>query len=98
MKKQRLQHWILAADLTWVSIAIALAYVLNYGPRVLGSAADFFLFLAPMVFGVSCLWTIMFSAMKLDGFRRGWDFAAVVSQLFLGVCFLMTVLFASSYM
>jgi lipopolysaccharide/colanic/teichoic acid biosynthesis glycosyltransferase len=98
MKKQKLQHWILAGDLTWVVIAMALAYLLRYGPRWYGPVGGSFMIFLPTVLGALGLWTVMFSAMKLDGFRRGWDFSAIVSQLFLAVCLLVTFLLAGSYL
>jgi lipopolysaccharide/colanic/teichoic acid biosynthesis glycosyltransferase len=36
--------------------------------------------------------------MKLDGFRRGWDLPATLSQLFLALCLLMAVLMAGAYL
>jgi lipopolysaccharide/colanic/teichoic acid biosynthesis glycosyltransferase len=98
MKKQKLQHWILAGDLTWVLMAMAMAYLFRYGPRWYGPGGASVLTFVAALLGALALWAVMFSAMKLDGFRRGWDFSAVVSQLFLGVCFLETLLLAGSYL
>jgi lipopolysaccharide/colanic/teichoic acid biosynthesis glycosyltransferase len=98
MKKQRLQYWILAGDLMWVFVAMALAYVFRYGPQWYGPAGGSVVTFVPALLGALGLWALMFSAMKLDGFRRGWDFSAVISQLFLGVCFLVTFLLAGSYL
>jgi lipopolysaccharide/colanic/teichoic acid biosynthesis glycosyltransferase len=36
--------------------------------------------------------------MKLDGFRRGWDLPATLSQLVLALCLLMAVLMAGAYL
>ena len=98
MKKQKLQHWILAGDLTWVLIAMPIAYLLRYGPTWYGPVGGSFVTFVPALLGALVLWTVMFSAMKLDGFRRGWDFSAIVSQLFLGVCLLVALLLAGSYL
>jgi len=98
MKKQRLQHWILAADLTWMLIAISSAYTLWNGPRWYGIGGNTFATFAAALLAALGIWTAMFSTMKLDGFRRGWEFSAVISQLFLGVCFLVTCLVAGSYL
>jgi len=97
MKKQKLQHWILAVDLCWMLAAIVVAYFARYGISWHRSDGFSLLTFAPILLGSSALWAVMFSAMKLDGFRRGWDFSAVISQLFLAVCLLLTFLFAGSY-
>lgn len=98
MKKQRLQHWILAADIAWSVIALALAYVLRYGFTWHGpSDGTFLAFVPPLLIAVSG-WALIFSWMKLDGFRRGWDLPATLSQLFLALCLLMAVLMAGAYL
>src|SRR5258708_39810776 len=43
------------------------------------------------------LWTFIFSWLRLDGFRGGWRFSAVLSQLFPAVLSLMVILLASGY-
>ena len=54
MKKQKLQHWILAADLVWASIAMAMAYVLTYG-TMLDSTGEKRLFsFRPAIIVFSC--------------------------------------------
>jgi lipopolysaccharide/colanic/teichoic acid biosynthesis glycosyltransferase len=98
MKKQKLQHWILAGDLAWVLMAMGFAYLIRYGPRWYGPAGGSVVTFVPALLGAIGLWAVMFSAMKLDGFRRGWDFSAIISQLFLGVCFLVSFLLAGSYL
>jgi lipopolysaccharide/colanic/teichoic acid biosynthesis glycosyltransferase len=98
MKKQRLQHWILAADITWAFIALSLAYVMRYGFTWNGpSDGTFFTFVPPLLVAVA-IWALIFSWMKLDGFRRGWDLPATLSQLFLALCLLMAVLIAGAYL
>jgi lipopolysaccharide/colanic/teichoic acid biosynthesis glycosyltransferase len=79
-------------------IAIATAYILRNGPRWYGLGGSSLATLVPALLAALGLWTVMFSVMKLDGFRRGWEFSAVISQLFLGVCFLVTFLLAGSYL
>ena len=97
MKKQRLQHWILASDITWALIALPLAYVVRYGFTWHGPADGTFLaFVPPLLIAVS-VWALIFSWMKLDGFRRGWDLPATLSQLLLALCLLMAVLMAGAY-
>jgi lipopolysaccharide/colanic/teichoic acid biosynthesis glycosyltransferase len=98
MKKQRLQHWILAGDIAWALIAFPLAYVMRYGFIWHGPAdRTFFSFVAPLL-GAVAVWVLISSWMKLDGFRRGWDLSATLSQLFLALCLLMVVLMAGGYL
>ncbi len=97
MKKQKLQHWILAGDITWALIALPLAYVMRYGFTWHGPTdGTFFTFVPPLLVAVA-VWALIFSWMKLDGFRRGWDLPATLSQLFLALCLLMAVLTAGAY-
>jgi lipopolysaccharide/colanic/teichoic acid biosynthesis glycosyltransferase len=98
VKKQKLQYWILAADLFWIAIAALAAYVLRYGfAWYEPSGTSRLIFVLPLLATVG-LWAMIFSWMKLDGFCRGWQPSAIFSQLFLGVCFLMTVLLVSGYL
>jgi putative colanic acid biosysnthesis UDP-glucose lipid carrier transferase len=97
VKKQRLQHWILVVDLVWLLAAMIAAYVLRYGLRWHARSGGLVGYV-PALLGALATWTLMFVAIKLDGFRRGWDFPAVVSQLFLGVCSVTLVLGVSSYL
>jgi lipopolysaccharide/colanic/teichoic acid biosynthesis glycosyltransferase len=98
VKKQKLQHWILTADLIWAIVAMVLAYVLRYGFRWHGSSDSSFLTYVPPLLVAMSLWLAIFSSMKLDGFRRGWHLPAIFSQLFLAVTVLMMVLFAGGYL
>ena len=98
MKKQRLHHWVLAADITWAFVALPVAYVMRYGFTWRGSSDGTFLsFISPLLVAVA-LWGIISSQMKLDGFRRGWDLSATLSQLFLAIGLLMVVLMAGAYL
>ena len=98
MKKQRLQHWILVGDVVWAFIALPLAYVMRYGLTWHGPTdGTFFTFVPPLLVAVAA-WALIFSWMKLDGFRRGWDLPATLSQLFLALCLLMAILMAGAYL
>jgi lipopolysaccharide/colanic/teichoic acid biosynthesis glycosyltransferase len=98
MKKQRLQHWILAGDIAWAFIAISLAYVMRYGFTWRGPSDGTFLTFVPPLLVAVAVWGGIFSWMKLDGFRRGWDLSATLSQLFLALCLLMAILMAGAYL
>jgi lipopolysaccharide/colanic/teichoic acid biosynthesis glycosyltransferase len=97
LKTQTLHYRILAADLSWAVVAMCSAYVLRYewSPQGLGGSSVF-IFGPPLLLTL-LLWTIIFSWLRLDGFRGGWRFSAVLSQLFPAVLGLMVILFASGY-
>jgi lipopolysaccharide/colanic/teichoic acid biosynthesis glycosyltransferase len=98
MKKNRFPLWILASDLLWVAIAFLCADLLRYG--ILWSAAQerFVHELLPVLLVAWLLWAVLSNKMKLDGFRGGWHFPAMVSALFLAVSLMMTMLLAGSYL
>ena len=98
MKQQRIQHWILAADLIWTVLAMALAYSLRYGMNWYQPAETSFLVFLPALVMALILWSVMFARMKLDGFRQGWFLPAILAHLFLGVSFLILALLATEYM
>jgi lipopolysaccharide/colanic/teichoic acid biosynthesis glycosyltransferase len=98
MKKNRFPQWILAADLLWLAIAFLCADVLRYGVHW-GDAQEHFAHnLLPFLCVAWLLWGLLSSKMSLDGFRGGWHSPAMVSALFLGVSFLMTLLLAGTYL
>lgn len=97
MNTQKLRNWILIGDLAWVAISVGLTYALCYGLRWNDHVTQVLFSFVPTLIGVLVLWTITFSVMKLDGFWRGWNLAAIISQLFLSVCFLVVFLLACSY-
>lgn len=98
MKKQKLQHWILAADLVWTSIALVMAYVLTYGTMLDSTGERRLLTFVPLLFGALALWAGLFSWMKLDGFRLGWHLPAIVSELLLATCCLLGLLLAAVFL
>jgi lipopolysaccharide/colanic/teichoic acid biosynthesis glycosyltransferase len=101
VKKQKLQHWILAADLVWAAVAMAAAYVFTYGMTWDATAKSRFLTFVPLLLGALVVWAGLFSGMKLDGFRLGWHLPAIVSDLLLATCcllgFLLAALFLARY-
>ncbi len=98
MKQQRIQHWILAADLVWLVVAMALAYCLRYGMNWDQPAGASFLAFLPALATALVVWAVMFARMKLDGFRQGWYLPAILAHLFLGVSFLVLILLATEYL
>jgi lipopolysaccharide/colanic/teichoic acid biosynthesis glycosyltransferase len=98
MKTQKLRYGIVAADLCWGVGAMALSYVFRYGHtwqdpgRIPASA------FLPFVVSALLFWTVLSSWLPLDGFRGGWRFSAILSQLFPAVSSLMVLLFAGAYL
>lgn len=98
MKTPWLRYCILAADLCWCLSAMALSYLLRYAQawqdpaRVPASA------FAPFAVSALLFWTVLCLLLPLDGFRGGWRFSAILSQLFPAVSSLMVILFAGAYL
>ncbi|HZR57835.1 MAG TPA: sugar transferase [Terriglobales bacterium] len=97
MKKHKLQYWILGADELWTILAMALAFVLRFGLTWQDSIGNSAVIYLPPLLGSLALWAVLFSPMQLDGFSKGWHPSAILSQLFLAICFLMMALFAGGY-
>lgn len=96
LKKQRLQYWILGADIAWCLVALLLADATRYGFD--RPAVSLPIRLVATFLVTAFLWTIIYTRMQLDGFRRGWHPSSIFSQLFVAVCFLMLILMASGYL
>ena len=98
MKKQRLQYWILAGDITWALIAFPLAHVMRYGYHWYEPAhVSFSTFLLPLIV-TPFLWCGIFCWMQLDGFRRGWRTSSVIIQLLVALCLLVMILMTGAYL
>jgi len=98
MKIQRLHYGILGADLGWSMLAMGASYLLRYeyswrDPARIPAAT-----FVPFVATVLLFWSVLSSWLSLDGFRGGWRFSAMLSQLFPAVLSLMVLLFAGAYL
>jgi lipopolysaccharide/colanic/teichoic acid biosynthesis glycosyltransferase len=98
-RRRALAYWILAVDLIYACLAMAVAVLLRYG---LGWDAPL-LSHAVRTHGVQLLlalilWTLLSVWMELDGFSRGFWLPAVISQVCLAVGTLMVLLLASDYL
>ncbi len=98
MKKHKLAHWILAGDLLWMVASLSLAYLLRCGFHWYGPEGDSFRNYLPVLITAFVLWSGISVWMQLDGFRRGWDLSATMSQLFLAICLLMMILMTGGYL
>src|SRR6266481_972606 len=99
MKIRNLRYWILTADLLWVLGALGLGIYLRYaGTKV---TTDFILHYQTyslMILAAVVAWTLLYFEMSLDGFKGGWHFFAILSQLIVAVSLLMIVLLALSFL
>jgi lipopolysaccharide/colanic/teichoic acid biosynthesis glycosyltransferase len=98
MKIQRLHYGILSADLCWSAIAIVVSYALRYEHAWQDPARIPALTLVPFLASTVLFWAVLSSWLSLDGFRGGWRFSAMLSQLFPAVLSLMVFLFAGAYL
>ena len=98
MTTRNLRNTVLTADLAWGVLAMPLAYLLRYGWAWHGSADSSALTFVPPLMATLLLWSVMSAWVRLDGFRAGWVFSAVVSQLSLAVSALMCALFTLAYL
>ena len=98
MTLRNLRSLILTVDLAWGMFAMPLAYLLRYGWVWHGPPdRSALVFLLPLM-ATLLLWSVMSSWGRLDGFRAGSLFSAVVSQLLLSVLALMSAVFALTYL
>jgi len=98
VKNKKLERWILTADLAWMPVAFALGYFLRYGSHWYPSMDRVLWTYMPFVSAAMLLWLWLSSWMKLDGFRLGWYFPAVASQLILADLSLILLLPAGGYL
>lgn len=98
MTARNLRNSILTADLVWGVLAMPLAYLLRYGLVWHGPKDSSALIFIPPLMATLLLWSVMSSWIRLDGFRSGWLFSAVASQVLLSVLALMCALFTLAYL
>src|ERR1700758_3561951 len=98
MSARNLRNSILTADLAWGVLAMPLAYLLRYGWVWHGPKDRSALIFIPPLMATLLLWSVMSSWVRLDGFRSGWLFSAVVSQMLLSVLALMCAIFTLGYL
>jgi lipopolysaccharide/colanic/teichoic acid biosynthesis glycosyltransferase len=98
MKPRNLPAWILVVDLLWSVLAMTVALAIRYGIRPRGAELDSAMGQVPFLVATLVLWTLLSYFLPLDGFRGGWRFSAVVSQLLLSVGGLMLALLSGGYL
>lgn len=97
-KTQKLRNGILAADLFWVVVAMALAYLLRYESTWKDPTRIPISAFLPFLTAALILWSVLSPWLHMDGFRGGWRLSAVVSQLLLSVGGLMLILLSGGYL
>jgi lipopolysaccharide/colanic/teichoic acid biosynthesis glycosyltransferase len=98
MKLRNLSAWILVVDLVWSVLAMSVALAIRYGIRPGPLELDAALGQLPFLVATLVLWPLLSYLLPLDGFRGGWRFSAVVSQLLLSVGGLMLALLSGGYL
>ena len=99
IRSRRIPFLILVTDLLWIAVALYLAYECRYGFVVDGTTLrNCFSIFGETWIAATLIWTFLSVVMNLDGFRGGWSFGAVVSDLFVGVFLLMVLLLANGYL
>jgi lipopolysaccharide/colanic/teichoic acid biosynthesis glycosyltransferase len=97
MKTVRLRYVILAVDVCWTVVAMALAYILRYEHAWHNPTRIPPLAFMPFVIATIVMWTLLYSKLRLDGFQGGWRFSTILSQLFPTVSGIMLLLLAGGF-
>ncbi len=93
---RRLTHSILVADSLVLALALFSGYWLRYHPEPV-SFGRFIGVWWPVLASAVLLWAGLYFHMRLDGFRGGWHFPTVLSQLTLALILLNVLMFAVGY-
>ena len=96
---RRLHYSVLIADLFWLLVSLATAYLLREGvqsPAAVGQPSYVeYSFVAALALTV---WTSLYGRMRLDGFSDGWDPPRVFSRVLIGVLLLMSIMLAAAFL
>jgi lipopolysaccharide/colanic/teichoic acid biosynthesis glycosyltransferase len=95
---EKLLRWVIFADLLWIPFALLFAYETRSGtlrPSDLWRGLPAY---SPVLLVVLVLWTILSAKKELHGFRGGWNFPKILSQVTVGTSLLMVVLLASAFL
>jgi len=95
---QTIRRAILLADLGWIAIGMGLAYLLRYGWVWNGPDEGSVLTFVPHLVVTLGLWLLFSSWRELDGFRGGWYYPAIFSQLLVAISLLIITLLAVAYL
>jgi lipopolysaccharide/colanic/teichoic acid biosynthesis glycosyltransferase len=96
---RKLRHGILGADIAWIMAALWLARGVREGfgvlrGRLLAEGEMYLPLVAVSVAG----WCFICARCEMDGFRRGWKFSKLLSEIVVGVAILTAVLSACAFL
>ena len=98
MNTRKLEFWILFVDLVWIAGAFLAAAVLRFGATWSPDERASMHALLPFVLVTGAMWLALSMFMPMDGFRGGWKFSRVFSNLLLGTCCTLAVLLTLGYL
>lgn len=92
------RKWILTSDLVWLTISMLSACLMRYGSSLTIQPTSTLLVFSTMLAEAAIIWIVLWTRLGLDGFRGGWSFPAVVSQILLAASIVMVTVLASVYL
>src|ERR1700760_4492226 len=99
MNPRSIRHIIFAADLVWIICSAVVAYMLgNSLPPSLHHLQAAFHGSMFLMTSAGIAWVFVFHRMKLDGFYGGYEFSAVLSQLFTGIISLLVLIACAGFL
>jgi lipopolysaccharide/colanic/teichoic acid biosynthesis glycosyltransferase len=99
MNPRSIRHIIFAADLVWIICSAVVAYMLgNSLPPSLHHLQAAFHESMFLMTSAGIAWVFVFHRMKLDGFYGGYEFSAVLSQLFTGIISLLVLIACAGFL
>jgi len=92
------RKWILVSDVVWLIISMLFACLIRYGSTLTAQPKSTLLVFSSMLVEAAIIWSFLSIRLGLDGFRGGWRFPAVLSQILLAVSIVMVTLLAFGYL
>jgi lipopolysaccharide/colanic/teichoic acid biosynthesis glycosyltransferase len=94
----KLLRWVIVADLLWIPLALILAYEWRSGISAWSDVSRCMRIYWPVLLLVVLLWAIFSVRTELHGFRGGWNFAKILSQVIVALSVLMVVLLSAAFL
>jgi lipopolysaccharide/colanic/teichoic acid biosynthesis glycosyltransferase len=95
---EKLLRWTVLADLLWIPFALLLSYFSRYGEFHRSAVWQFIQVYLPVLLIVLLLWAVLSAKKELHGFRGGWSFPTILSQVTVGLSLLMIVLLSLAFL
>jgi lipopolysaccharide/colanic/teichoic acid biosynthesis glycosyltransferase len=96
---RRLHYAVLLADLVWILLSLATAYLVREGaksPAIVGQPS--YLEYSIVVALALAVWAFLYGRMRLDGFSDGWDVPRVFSRVLISVLLLMSIMLSTAFL